>query len=77
MRPEGNAHYLRSFQLLLAPALSFRIHRQFFGHLKAGITPVRNLEWLDAQHRALPESRTELEAGLFVRAGISLRIPNR
>lgn len=70
----NQAEYLRQFQLIVAPTISHRISKSFFGHLKIGYSPVRNIEHLNGSFNAIAGENMDIQGGFFVRAGISLRI---
>lgn len=68
------AEYLRQFQIIIAPAVSHRISKNFFGHLKIGYAPVRDLENLNGSFNPITGENMDLRGGFFVRVGVSLRI---
>ncbi|MCU0423121.1 MAG: DUF6268 family outer membrane beta-barrel protein [Bacteroidia bacterium] len=72
----NDAQYFRNFQVLVAPTLSMAIYKQLFMHLKAGITPVRNIEALNQSFESVSSGRYRLNEGLFIRTGISYRLKN-
>lgn len=69
-----DAAYFRNFQLLVAPTVSRRIYKNFFGHLKVGVAPLRSIQYLDTQFRSLTPEPITLQTSLFIRAGLSYRI---
>ena len=68
--------YQRNLQVLIAPTVSFRIFKQIFGHLKAGIVPISNIQALDGSFQKIDVLSRELDPHFFVRSGISLRLNN-
>ena len=71
------SNYLRTFQLLVAPTASHRIHKQIFGHLKIGFAPIRSFETMNSDFEAIENQRFSLKIpNLFFRAGISFRLKN-
>lgn len=76
-RVSANPVFLKSIQVLLAPSVSYRIYKNFFGHIKAGATLWRSMSLLDIDYQPIPNSEYSLNPSIFVRAGISYRInPN-
>lgn len=70
-----NGHYIRTFQLLVAPALSHRVYKNLFLHLKSGVALGRTMEFLDHDFNAT--SKVSLSDAWFVRAGFGLRLNNQ
>jgi hypothetical protein len=68
--------YQRNLQVLIAPTVSFRIFKQIFGHLKAGVVPISNIQALDGSFQKIDVLTRELDPHFFVRSGISLRLNN-
>jgi hypothetical protein len=71
-----NANYFRTFQLLVAPTASHRIYKNIFGHLKIGFAPMRNMEVMNSDFKAIENQDFRLKSNLFFRAGISFRLKN-
>ncbi|MBP7478478.1 MAG: hypothetical protein KA797_08145 [Chitinophagales bacterium] len=71
------AHYLRSFQLLIAPTLSHRIHKHLFAHAKIGYAGLRNLEIMDKDFIAIQNQNFKMNESIFFRLGISYRLNDK
>jgi len=71
-----NILYLRSFQLLIAPTISYRLVNNIFGHLKVGVAPIRNFETLTKDFKPSAAQDYNLHPSLFIRTGISFRLNN-
>jgi len=69
-----NGHYIRTFQLLVAPALSYRVYKKLFLHVKSGVALGRTVEFLDHDFNAT--SKVNLSDAWFIRAGFGLRLNN-
>jgi hypothetical protein len=69
-------HYFRTFDWVVAPAVSHRIYKSLFAHLKVGYAPIRNVELLNSAFDPLQNQDYKLQSSLFLRAGISLRVVN-
>ncbi len=63
--------YLRTLHVVVAPALSHRMYKNFFAHLKVGYTPVRGYQFLNDNFQAIQPTGNNLRATAFVRMGIS------
>jgi hypothetical protein len=72
-RPE-QTEYLRTLQVVVAPALSYRVYKDFFAHLKVGYTPVRGYQFMNQDFRAIQPGDNNLRATGFLRMGISYRL---
>lgn len=72
-----NIHYLRTFQLIIAPTASHRLYKNIFGHLKIGLAPVRRLETLNEDFNLVHHQNFDLKSNLFFRTGISFRLKNQ
>lgn len=71
-----NANYLRTFQLLVAPTASYRIHKNIFGHLKIGVAPIRRFEVMNGDFKAIQNQDVDVKTSMFFRTGISFRLKN-
>jgi hypothetical protein len=68
--------YFRTFQWVVAPAISHRIYRNLFAHLKVGYGFLPKIELLNKDFETLKNQNYDLKSSLYLRTGISLRIPN-
>lgn len=71
------SHYIRSFQLLVAPTASHRIYKQIFGHLKIGFAPIRSFEAMDSDFKAIETQNFDIKSNVFLRTSISFRLKNQ
>lgn len=71
---QQRADYLRTFQLLAAPAFSYRIRKQVFAHFKLGVSTLRTIEAMNSDFKPIAQQQFDLPTALFVRTGISVRI---
>jgi Domain of unknown function (DUF6268) len=69
-------NYFRTFDWVVAPAVSHRIYKSIFAHLKVGYAPIRNIELLNSDFNPLKNQDYKLQSSLYIRAGISLRVAN-
>jgi hypothetical protein len=69
-------HYLRTFQLLVAPTATRRIYKQIFGHLKIGFSPIRSFETMNNDFKPIQNQDFDLKSSLFFRTGLSFRLKN-
>lgn len=71
---EERVDYIRNFQILIAPTISHRITNSFFGHLKVGVSPVRNFDTLNADFDSTTNQKLDVENSFFFRIGFSYRL---
>ena len=69
-------HYLRTFQVLVAPTVSHRLYKNIFGHAKIGWATLRSFEWMNSDFEALQTQDFKLNPSLFFRTNISFRLNN-
>lgn len=67
--------YFRTFQLVVAPSVSHRLYKSLFAHLKVGYAPLRSFELLDSGFESLTNQNYDIKSSLYIRAGVSLRVP--
>jgi hypothetical protein len=70
------ANYFKTIEWVVAPAVSHRLYKSIFAHLKIGYASVRNIELLNKDFESLKNQDYKLQSSLYVRAGISLRVAN-
>jgi len=70
------ASHLRIFQLIVAPTVSHRLYRNFFGHIKlGGLVPLRRLRPLDEDFNPVGLLNFGSTSSLFFKVGFSYRRP--
>ncbi len=69
-------NYFRTFEWVVAPAVSYRVFKSLFAHLKVGYAPIRNIELLNSDFDPLKNQDYKLQSSLYIRACISLRVAN-
>jgi Domain of unknown function (DUF6268) len=67
--------YFRTFQLVVAPSVSHRLYKSLFAHLKVGYATLRSFELLDGDLESLKNQNHDIKSSLYIRAGVSLRVP--
>ena len=73
---DANVQFQRNLQILVAPTVSHRIYKQVFGHLKIGLAPLTELQYLDSSYEKIEGYTQRFNPSLFIRTGISYRLPN-
>ncbi|GAA0539626.1 DUF6268 family outer membrane beta-barrel protein [Chitinophaga japonensis] len=72
----GPVQYIRAFNVLLSPLLSYNICRNLWLNGKAGYALMRRYDLLDADFEDEQAWRQDdLQNGLFITIGISMRLP--
>ena len=71
-----NVQFQRNLLILVAPTVSHRIYKQVFGHLKIGLAPLTELQFLDSSYEKIEGYTQRFNPSLFIRTGISYRLPN-
>ncbi|SFC31933.1 hypothetical protein SAMN05421780_104238 [Flexibacter flexilis DSM 6793] len=72
----SESQYLRNYQILVAPNLTYPVYKNIMGHLKIGVAPSRNYQYVDNDFEKIASTLQKMNNSFFVKAGFSFRINN-
>lgn len=72
----SQSQYLRNYQILVAPNLTYPVYKNIMGHLKVGFAPSRNYQYLDNHFEKIESTLQKMNNSFFIKAGFSFRINN-